>query len=86
MLLCEVPLLNSDLLVDVKPGLALAVVDYVVEDLDQFLCLRQAKRLFPKSFRLVSDDEDIRVIVFGFNVLAQLVKRPIDVLFLARQK
>jgi hypothetical protein len=64
----------------------LPIVDDIFEDPDQLVCLRESIGFFPKSFRLVAHDEDARMIVFGVNVLAQLVKRPVNVFLLTGQK
>src|SRR4026207_416556 len=63
-----------------------SIVDDVLDDPNDLLSLCQAKCLLPESFWLVAADENAGVVVFGFDVLAQLVKRPVEVLFLSRQK
>src|SRR5262245_15920900 len=66
--------------------IVLPIGDNVFEDPDQLLRLREAIRFLPKSFRLVADYKDTRVIVFGLDVLAQLVERPVDVLLFTGQE
>src|SRR5690349_16520807 len=75
------PLLNTDYADCLHP-----IGDYVFDDLDQFIGLRQTKRFLPQTFGFVADDDNVGVIVFGFDVLAQLVKRPVEVLFFAGEK
>src|SRR5689334_18298435 len=64
----------------------LPIGDYVFEDPDQLIGLCQSECFLPESLWLVADNDDARMVVFSFDVLAQLVEGPIDVLLLTSQK
>src|SRR5215510_952057 len=63
-----------------------AIVNYVFYNPYQLFRFCKAEGFFPESLWFVADDQDTGVVVFCLDILAQLVERPVDVLFLAGQK
>src|SRR6185295_2442253 len=64
----------------------LSVVYHIVDNLHQFIRFCQAEGLFPKPLRFITNNDDGCMVVFGRDILAQFVERPIDVLLLTSEK
>src|SRR6185369_2639967 len=64
----------------------LPITNHIFDHFDKLIGFCQAKRFLPKTFRFITDNNDVCMIVFGFDVLAELVEGPIDVLFFTGEK
>src|SRR5262245_31908495 len=62
------------------------IVNDAFNNLNKLSDARHPERFLPQSGRLITDNEDRRMIIFLLDVLAQFVECPIEVLLLAGQK
>src|SRR5678816_595130 len=66
--------------------LQLSIINHIFDNLYQLIRFCQAKCFLPETFRLITDNNDVCMIVFGFDILPEFVEGPIDVLFFTGEK
>src|SRR5688572_18135430 len=64
----------------------LSITNDIFDHLYKLIRFCQAKRFLPETFRFITNDNDVCMTLFGFDILPKFVEGPIDVLFFTGEK